>query len=67
MEKPAYPQEVLREGIVNALIHRDYLLSSTDVELGVYSDWKSFHQAGCPMGLRQHGCAQERGRTGIRP
>ena len=38
VEKPAYPQEVLREGIVNALIHRDYLLSSTDVELGVYSD-----------------------------
>ena len=38
VEKPAYPQEVIREGIVNALIHRDYLLSSTDVELGVYSD-----------------------------
>ena len=38
VEQPAYPQEVLREGIVNALIHRDYLLSGTDVELGVYSD-----------------------------
>ena len=38
VEKPAYPQEVLREGIVNALIHRDYLLSGTDVELAVYSD-----------------------------
>ena len=38
VEKPAYPHEVLREGIVNALIHRDYLLPSTDVELGVYSD-----------------------------
>ena len=38
VERPAYPPEVLREGIVNALIHRDYLLSSTDVELSIYSD-----------------------------
>jgi ATP-dependent DNA helicase RecG len=29
---------VLREAVVNALIHRDYLLSSTDIELGIYSD-----------------------------
>lgn len=38
VERPAYPPEVLREGIVNALIHRDYLLSSTDVELSIYTD-----------------------------
>jgi ATP-dependent DNA helicase RecG len=38
IERPAYPPEVLREGIVNALIHRDYLLSSTDIELAIYSD-----------------------------
>lgn len=52
IEKPAYPQEALRcgnggsrgwqrcrgEAVVNALIHRDYLLSSTDVELAVYSN-----------------------------
>lgn len=38
IEKPAYPQEALREAIVNALIHRDYLLSGTDIELAVYSD-----------------------------
>ena len=30
--------EALREAIVNALIHRDYLLTSTDVELSLYSD-----------------------------
>ena len=35
---PTYPDQVLREGIVNALVHRDYLLTSTDIELSVYSD-----------------------------
>lgn len=38
VERPAYPRDALREGIVNALIHRDYLLTSTDVELALYSD-----------------------------
>jgi len=38
VDKPTYPLEVLREAIVNAIIHRDYLLSSTDIELSIYSD-----------------------------
>ena len=37
-ERPVYPSDALREGIVNALIHRDYLLTSTDVQLEVFSN-----------------------------
>jgi ATP-dependent DNA helicase RecG len=38
VERPDYPVEALREAIVNALVHRDYLLSSTDIELSLYED-----------------------------
>jgi ATP-dependent DNA helicase RecG len=37
-ERWTYPEEAVREGIVNALVHRDYLLSSTDIELSIYED-----------------------------
>ncbi len=33
-----YPDEVVRESIVNAVVHRDYLLSATDIELSLYRD-----------------------------
>ena len=33
-----YPEEAVREAIVNALVHRDYLLSGTTVELSIYED-----------------------------
>ena len=33
-----YPEEVLREVIVNALVHRDYSIAGTDVMLSIFSD-----------------------------
>ncbi len=33
-----YTEEVVREVLVNALVHRGYLLSSTDIEILIYED-----------------------------
>ena len=30
--------EAVREAVVNALVHRDYLMGSTDIELALYAD-----------------------------
>ena len=37
-DRPAYPRDALREGIVNALVHRDYRFTGNAVELAVYGD-----------------------------
>ncbi len=37
-ERWDYPEEAIREALVNALVHRDYLLSNTDIELSIYED-----------------------------
>jgi ATP-dependent DNA helicase RecG len=36
--KPAYPLEAVREAIVNAVTHRDYTITVTDIELSLYRD-----------------------------
>jgi ATP-dependent DNA helicase RecG len=38
VERPDLPVEAVRETLVNAVIHRDYLLAHTDIELGLYAD-----------------------------
>lgn len=38
MDRPDYPEEVIRETIVNAIAHRDYTISGTDIELSIYSN-----------------------------
>ena len=38
VERREYPDEAVREAVVNALVHRDYLLSGTDIELSIYTN-----------------------------
>jgi ATP-dependent DNA helicase RecG len=35
---PTYPPDVIREALVNAVVHRDYLLTATDIELSIFAD-----------------------------
>ena len=37
-ERWIFPEEAVRESLVNALVHRDYLLSGSDIELAIYED-----------------------------
>ncbi|MCH7511498.1 MAG: ATP-dependent DNA helicase RecG, partial [Chloroflexi bacterium] len=62
VEKPTYPPEVIREAVVNALIHRDYLLSNTDIELAIYQDRLEI----VSPGKLPNGITPERMRAGTR-
>lgn len=38
IDRAAYPEAVLREAIVNALVHRDYSIAGSDISLLIFSD-----------------------------
>jgi ATP-dependent DNA helicase RecG len=38
VDRREYPREAVREAVVNALVHRDYLMDATDVEVSIYDD-----------------------------
>jgi ATP-dependent DNA helicase RecG len=38
VEQPVYPDDVLREVIVNAMVHRDYSIEGAEIMLSVFSD-----------------------------
>jgi len=61
-ERPTYPVEAVREGVVNALIHRDYLLSNTDIELAIYANRLEI----ISPGRLPNGITPERMRAGTR-
>lgn len=41
-----YPDKVVREAVVNALVHRDYSIAGTDVMLEIYPDRLEIHSPG---------------------
>lgn len=38
IDRPAYPDPVIREAVVNALVHRDYSIAGSDVTLAIFAD-----------------------------
>ena len=41
-----YPESVVREAVVNALVHRDYSIAGTDIMLAIFSDRLEFTSPG---------------------
>lgn len=62
--QPRYllPLEAVREAIVNALVHRDYLLTASNIELSIYADRIEIISPGRPT----NGITPERMRVGCR-
>ena len=38
MKSVSYPKEAVREALVNAIAHRDYSISGTQIDVDIYSD-----------------------------
>lgn len=62
VEHPAFPKDAVREALVNALIHRDYLLANVDIELAIYQDRLEIISSG----KLPNGVTPERMQVGIR-
>ncbi len=61
-ERSTYPVGAIREAVVNALIHRDYLLANSDIELAIYQDRLEL----ISPGKLPNGITPERMRAGTR-
>lgn len=61
-ERWLYPEEAVREAVINALVHRDYLLSGTTIELSIYEDRLEV----VSPGRLPNGITPQRMRTGCR-
>ncbi len=46
IDRTTYPEAVVREAIVNALVHRDYSLWGSDITLAIFSDRLEIHSPG---------------------
>nr|VFJ64240.1 MAG: Putative ATP-dependent DNA helicase recG C-terminal [Candidatus Kentron sp. DK] len=57
-----YPEAAIREALVNAVVHRDYLLSSTSIEVSLYADRLEVVSPGKPP----NGINPDRMRAGCR-
>jgi ATP-dependent DNA helicase RecG len=62
VRRSGFPEFVFREAIVNAMVHRDYLLSATDVQLSIFSNRIEI----VSPGRLPNGITVERMRTGCR-
>ncbi len=49
VEEPSIPLEVLREAVVNAIVHRDYSLKGEAIRIFYYSDRVEIHNPGLLM------------------
>lgn len=46
VELPDYPEDAVLEAIVNALIHRDYLLTGTEIHIDIFDDRLEIYSPG---------------------
>lgn len=49
IEYPDYPERAITEGLVNALIHRDYLMVGSEVHIDIFDDRLEIYSPGGMM------------------